>query len=96
LSEIKKEKMSYQLLRLSTNGVHVYLQNSKICVENIDFKVTFPLATVRFALCHPDRSIVIYNPEQRIHISVRDDEDPADLLNYFLYLKQGVSSVDSL
>lgn len=87
--------MSYQLLRFSTNGVHVYLHNSKICVENVDLKVSFPLATVRFAICHPERSIVIYNPEQRIHISVGVDEDPADLLNYFAYLKQGLTHPDT-
>ena len=84
--------MSYQLLRFSTTGVHVYLSNSKICVENIDLKVTFPLATVRFSICHPERSIVIYNPEQRIHISVPPDDDPAVLLQYFLYLKEGTNT----
>lgn len=83
--------MSYQQLRFSTNGVHVHLQNFKICVENVDLKVTFPLATVRFSICHPERSIVIYNPEQRIHISVGPDEDPSDLLNYFVLLKQCAS-----
>lgn len=83
--------MSFQQLRFSTHGVHVYLHNSKICVENVDLKVTFPLATVRFSICHPERSIILYNPEQRIHISVGPDDDPADLLNYFAYLKQGAS-----
>lgn len=87
--------MSYQFLRFSTTGVHVHLQNTKICIENVDLKVTFPLATVRFSVCHPERSIVIYNPEQRIHISVAADEDPTDLLAYFMYLKQGHTTSDT-